>query len=369
MKEITTIAQLCQVLEQWAPRTLQEDYDNAGLICGDRSKKVSAVLCTLDCTEAVVQEAMDRGANVIVAHHPIVFSGLKQITGRNYVERTIIKAIKNDIAIYAIHTNLDSVSTGVNAMMAERIGLKNLRVLSAKGNLLKLQVYVPNSNVAEVKSALFNAGAGNIGDYDHCSFDSIGTGHFKPGPGSNPHVGEQGEDHSEPEVKVEVIVPPYLQAEVTEALIASHPYEEPAFDFLLTQNPDPSVGSGMIGTLENAMKPKAFLLHIAENFKTQCIRHTQFEGKEVKKVAICGGSGSFLRKTAAAAGADAYITSDMKYHEFFDADGQLMYLDIGHHESEQFTPDLIASYLEEKNVTFAVLLSEVNTNPVHYFIS
>lgn len=369
MKEITSIAEVCHLLERWAPRSLQESYDNAGLICGDPSSRVTGVLCTLDCTEAVVAEAVERGVNLIVAHHPIVFSGLKQLTGRSYVERTVIQAIKNDIAIYAIHTNLDSVLSGVNHKIAEKLGLHSLRILRPKNDLLKLQVFVPSESVDRVKAAMFDAGAGRIGAYEHCSFDSQGTGHFKPKEGANPTVGEVGSVHAEPETKVEVIVPAHLQPPIVRAMIDAHPYEVPAYELLVTNNRDPEIGSGMIGELEHPLNPKEFLAHVATQFGLQCIRHTAYDGQVIERVAICGGSGSFLRSEAAAQGAHAFVTSDMKYHEFFDAEDQLMYLDIGHHESEQFTPELIAEYLEDKNVTFAVLLSEVKTNPVHYFIS
>lgn len=362
------LTDILKQLETWAPPSLQEGYDNARLITGDPRMEITSALATLDCTEKVVDEAIQRNCNLIIAHHPIVFGSLKSLTGKNYVERTVIKAIKNDIAIYAIHTNLDNVSSGVNAKIGERLQLKNLEILAPKSETLsKLFTFAPLDHADAVRQALFEAGAGNIGDYDHCSFNQNGTGTFRGSDSTNPFVGEKGEEHHEDETKIEVVFPRHLQSQVIQALIKSHPYEEVAYDVIHLANVHPGIGSGMTGELEPEMNEEDFLRHVAKCMNIKVIKHTSFRNKSVRKVAFCGGAGSFLLNKAKSSKADVFITGDFKYHEFFDADNAILVLDIGHFESEQFTPELIKDFLDEKFPTFAVLLSEVNTNPVHYF--
>lgn len=363
------IAEITAFLESIAPLSLQEHYDNAGLLTGDPSWNCTGILCTLDATEAVVQEAIAQGSNLVVSHHPIIFGGLKKINGKNYVEKTVITAIKNDIALYAIHTNLDNVLRGVNGMMADKLSLQNRTILSPKESVLKkLFTFVPVDQAEEVRAALFAAGAGQIGQYGECSFGAEGTGTFKGGADTNPYVGKPGERHYEKELKIEVIFPAWLQGAVVKALIAAHPYEEVAYDVISLANEHPGIGSGMVGELAEAMEERAFLAHLKQVFGLSLIRHTAFTGRPVRKVALCGGAGSFLVPKALAAGADVYITADMKYHEFFDANGRMLIADIGHFESEQFTTDLLAAVLQEKFRNFAVLKSKVKTNPVQYFI-
>ncbi|OQP47259.1 Nif3-like dinuclear metal center hexameric protein [Niastella yeongjuensis] len=363
------IADIIALLEAVAPPSLQESYDNAGLLTGNPGWVCTGALCTLDATEEVVNEAIQRGCNLVVAHHPIIFGGLKKITGRNYVEKTIITAIKNDIAIYAIHTNLDNVIDGVNGMMADKLGLKNRKILSPKeGTLKKLYTFVPVEQVEQVRAALFEAGGGHIGNYNECSFGAEGTGTFKGGEGTNPFVGQPGERHYEKELKMEVIFPAYLQNNLIRALRTAHPYEEVAYDVVNLANTHPEIGSGLVGELPEAMPEAAFLKQLKQAFDLPLIRHTALSGKPVKKIALCGGAGSFLVSKALGVGADVYITGDMKYHEFFDANGRLIIADIGHFESEQFTIDLLAGVLQEKFPTFAVLKTALKTNPVHYFV-
>jgi len=364
-----TIANIIATLEQVAPTAYQESYDNCGLITGNASWLCTGALCTLDATEAVIQEAVAKGCNLVVAHHPIVFSGLKKITGKNYVEQTIITAIKHDVAIYAIHTNLDSVLDGVNGKIAETIGLVNTQILQPKSNALaKLFTYVPYGYVDQVREAIFNAGAGNIGNYSECSFGVEGIGTFKASDGTNPFVGNIGKRHEEREIKLEVIFPSYLSGKVVAALQAAHPYEEVAYDIVPLANAFTTVGSGLVGELETPMDEIDFLQHIKQAFGLKVVKHTALLGKPIQKVAVCGGAGSFLISTAKAAKADIYITSDIKYHEFFDAENKLIIADIGHWESEQFTVDLLIAILQHKFPTFAVLKSEVVTNPVGYFV-
>lgn len=361
------IKEVIEYLELWAPKAYQESYDNSGLIVGDKLKQVTGVIVCLDSTESIVDEAMEKGCNLIVAHHPIVFSGLKSLTGKNYIERTIIKAIKNDIAIYAIHTNLDNISDGVNRKIGEKLGLKNLQILSPKSNLLKkLITFVPNEHLDKVRAALFSAGAGHVGKYDECSFNSEGVGTFRGGEETDAFVGEKGQRHYENETRLEVILENGKLHKILTALVDTHPYEEVAYDIISLDNRHNEIGSGMIGDLDSEMTEVDFLRHVKSTMKAGIVRHTNLLNKSVKKVAFCGGSGSFLLNQAKAKGADVFVTADYKYHQFFDADSEILIADIGHFESEQFTIELIADYLTKKITKFAVHLTEVNTNPVNY---
>lgn len=362
------ISEIISFVELLAHPSLQESYDNAGLITGDPKWNCSGIICSLDATEDVITEAIRKKCNLIVAHHPIIFSGLKKINGKNYVEKAVITAIKNDIAIYAIHTNLDNVLNGVSGKMASLIGLQNIAVLAPKPSTLKkLFTFVPVDNAEKVKQAIFNAGGGFIGNYSECSFTAEGTGTFKAGAGTDPYVGKVGEQHQEREAKIEIIFPAHLEGSIVRALLAAHPYEEVAYDIVALDNRHPATGSGLTGELPKPMEEKAFLYHLKSVFKLKIVRHSPFTGKMVRKVALCGGAGSFLVSKALGAGADVYVTGDMKYHEFFYANGGLLIADIGHYESEQFTIDLLAEYLEQKFPTFAVLKTGVMTNPVNYF--
>lgn len=363
------IRDLISVIERYAAPELQEDYDNAGLITGNAEWKCSAALCTLDVTIETLKEAKQNSCNLIIAHHPIIFRGLKRINGRNYVEQVVIEAIKNDIAIYAAHTNLDNIVLGVNGMIAKKIGLKDITILRPKNKMLRrLITFAPVDKAEDVRNAVFAAGAGHIGKYSECSFNSEGTGTFKAGEDADPYVGEIGERHHEKEAKIEIVYPFYLENQVVKALIDNHPYEEVAYDIFTMDNVHFGIGAGVIGELEEPKEEKDFLKFIRQIFNANGIRHTELLGKPIKKVAVCGGAGSFLIKKAAQMGADIYLTADIKYHEFFDADAKLVIADIGHYESEQFTIDLLHDLLAEKFPTFAVLKTEVNTNPVRYFM-
>lgn len=362
LKDITTF------LESVAPLGLQESYDNAGLITGDLNSEINSVLVTLDVTEKVVDEAIQKKAGLIVAHHPVIFSGLKRITGKNYVERTVIKAIKNDIAIYASHTNLDSVDTGVNSKICGKLELQNCKILQPAGQQLKkLVTFIPEKHATAVREAIFNAGAGNIGNYDSCGFTAEGFGSFRGNENSNPFVGEKGKIHSEKEIRFETIFPVHVQSRVIEALLKSHPYEEVAYDIYPLDNKYDKTGMGMIGTLGEPKSETEFLKQLKTTFNTGIIKHTALRNKPVVKVAVCGGSGSFLLNAAIAAGADFFVSGDFKYHQFFDAENKIIIADIGHFESEQFTKELFYELLTKKFPKFAVHLSEVGTNPVFYF--
>ncbi len=365
---MTKVKDITNYLESVAPLAYQESYDNTGLIVGDAAMEVTGVLVSLDCTEEVVLEAIKQGCNMVVAHHPIVFSGLKKFNGKNYVERAVILAIKNDIALYASHTNLDSVVGGVNYKIAEKLGLERLKILSPKKQALtKLQVFVPKENTEVLKTALFEAGAGQIGNYDHCSFSVLGTGTFRPNTFANPHIGQANVDENVQEHSVEVVFSTYLTSRVLSAMRAAHPYEEVAHYLFAIENENQVVGSGIVGYLKEALSATDFLKYLKEKMELKVIKHTAFLGKNIQKIAVCGGAGGFLLNDAIGQTADVFITADYKYHEYFDADKRITICDIGHFESEVFTKDLLCSILSKKFTTFAVLNSDTHTNPIAYY--
>lgn len=361
------IQDIIQALEIWAPPALQESYDNSRLITGSMNAECTGALICLDSLECIVDEAIQSQCNLIIAHHPIVFSGLKSLTGKSYIERVIIKAIQNNIAIYALHTNLDSVHDGVSFKMAKQLGLENIKVLEPKAGLLcKLVTYAPNSHADAVRNAMFAAGAGQIGHYNECSFNFEGQGTFTPNETSSPFVGQKNERHSESETRIEVLIPNWLESKVYAALVKAHPYEEVAYEIIQTKNLHQFVGFGAIGNFP-AEIPMLSFLELVKNTFGGGVRYTQSPKAEIKTVALCGGSGSFLLNKAIAANADCYITADVKYHQFFDALEHLMYVDIGHYESEQFTINLIHEFLNKKFPNFAARLTVNSTNPIHYF--
>ncbi len=364
---MATIQEVIKVLEAYAPPRYQESYDNSGLQTGNSSDEVTGVLVTLDCTEQVLDEAIAKGCNLVVAHHPVIFKGLKSLTGRSYVERTIIKAIQHNIAIYACHTNLDNVHNGVNAKIAEKLELLNTRILVNKPQtLMKLVVFVPVENTDEVLDAMHKAGAGQIGNYSNCSFQVQGTGRFLPTEGADPKIGQIGKPEEVQENRIEVIFPAYLQHTLMNALLKAHPYEEVAHSITALENSNQEVGIGVIGELKEALTEEQFLTYLKDKMQLQGLRYTPLSHKSIKRVAVCGGAGSFLIKDAIRSGADALVTGDVKYHEFFDAEGRLMIADIGHYESEVFTKEIFYDTISKNFATFAVYLSNVNTNPIRY---
>jgi len=371
---VPTVQDLARLLEAAAPLAYQESYDNAGLQCGDPQAKITGVLIALDCTPAVVAEALRRGCNVVVAHHPVIFRPLKRLTGANEVEQTLIAALKNDVAIYAAHTNLDNVRGGVNDKLAEKLGLTKTRVLAPlSGTLARLLTYVPNrpedqqSDLAgRVLAALYAAGAGQVGQYADCSFRTAGTGTFTPGTGTRPAIGTQNQPETVAELRLEVLLPLHRQAAVLRALRTAHPYEEVAYELIKLENVHQEVGAGLVGQLLEPLAPPAFRQLLKQQLLVPVVRHTAFS-RAIQTVAICGGAGAFLIGAARAAGADAYVTGDVKYHEFFGAEGQLMLCDVGHFESEQFTGEVFRDLLTAGfGRTFAVLIAETPTNPVQY---
>ena len=361
------IQDIIKPLEELAPPYLQESYDNTGLLIGNLQNEVKKALITLDVTEALLQEAIHKKCGLIIAHHPLIFKSLKSITGKNATERIVEKAIKNNIAVYAIHTNLDNVDTGVNTILCSKLGLKNTKILSPKKELLrKLVTFCPADYAEKIRKAIFDAGAGHIGNYDSCSFNAPGTGSFRGSEDTNPFVGEKGKLHYENEIRIETVYPVYKEQAVLKALFDSHPYEEVAYDIYFLGNEYSRVGAGMIGELEKEIDEIGFLNKIKKTTGTGCIRHSQLLNRKIKKVAVCGGTGSFLIKDAKKARADVFITADVKYHEFFEAENKMVIADIGHYESEQFAKELIYNVLNKKFSNFAVLISETNTNSVNY---
>jgi dinuclear metal center YbgI/SA1388 family protein len=361
------LSSIISIIEDFAPLSLQESYDNAGLLTGERDMNISSALLCIDITEEVIDEAINNGDNLIISHHPLVFKGLKQLTGNSSIEKCLIKAIKNDIAIYTAHTNIDSVLKGVSGKMSEKLNLKNTHILSpTKGSLKKLICFCPEEQADKVRDAIFSTGAGDIGNYSHCSFNSEGFGSFTPGENTNPFVGKKSELHFEKEIKIETIVPDHLLSAAIKAMTDAHPYEELAYDIIPTDNINPNTGFGMIGELEQEMNSKDFLLLLKEIFACEYIKHSNIIKEKIKTIALCGGSGSFLINNAIKKKADIYITGDLKYHDYFTSENKIILADIGHFESEQFTKDIIYSLIKKKIPTFAVRFSEVNTNPINY---
>lgn len=361
------IKDITDYLENIAPTEYQESYDNSGLLVGDKDAPVKKALIALDATEEVVDEAIREKCQLIIAHHPIIFGGLKKLNGKNYVERVVIKAIKNNIAIYAIHTNYDNVSTGVNAKICERLGLSDCEILAPKKQLLKkLYTFIPVEHHERVAKAVFDAGAGYIGNYSETSFTVRGTGTFKGNEYSTPMLGKKNVPEKADEVKFETIFPAQIEARVVSALLKAHPYEEVAYDIVSLDNTYQKVGSGMVGNLNNPTNELAFLKSVKKNLKTDSIRYTKLLGKPVKRVAVCGGAGRFLLNNAISANADVFITGDFKYHDFFDADGKIVVADVGHYESEQFTKDLLREQIVRNFPMFAGQISKISTNPINY---
>ena len=355
-------------LEKFAPLSYQESYDNCGLLTGNKNQTITGAILCLDCTEEVLEEAIRKKCNLIIAHHPIIFSGLKKLNGNNYIERTIIKAIQNNIAIYACHTNLDNVKLGVNKKIADKLGLINTQILAPKKSLLKkIVTFVPASHLENVRENLFNSGAGNVGNYDKCSFVLEGVGSFRGNENSNPFIGEKNKLSLEKESRLELIFEAIHETQIIAALKQNHPYEEVAFDIYQLENTYQNIGSGMIGELEVPISENEFFENLKAVFNIKLIKHTRLLNKSIKKVSLCGGSGSFLLKNAINSKSDIYISSDFKYHEFFDAENQILIADIGHYESEQFTPEIFYEIISNKFPTFASYLTETNTNPVNYF--
>ncbi|ADV49593.1 NGG1p interacting factor 3 protein, NIF3 [Cellulophaga algicola DSM 14237] len=362
------VKQVIAILEELAPLAYAEDFDNIGLLVGDQQSEVSGILVTLDTLENVVDEAIATNCNLIVSFHPIIFSGLKKITGANYVQRVVIKAIQNNISIYSMHTALDNSDQGVNAKICEVLGLQNSKILiPQKGTIKKLSTYVPKNDAEQLKKILYKAGAGNIGNYSNCSFTVDGVGSYKANEKAKPIKGEIGKTHFEEETQISITFEKAVEQNVIKVLLEHHPYEEVAYELTTLENTNQNIGIGMYGTFVNSMPESQFLDFLKEKMEVKCIRHSNLLGKPVKTVAVLGGSGSFAISAAKAVNADVFITADLKYHQFYEAEGKILLADIGHYETEQFTKNLLVDYLTKKIPNFAVRLSESKTNPIKYF--
>lgn len=355
-------------LEELAPITYAEDFDNVGLLVGNKNTKITGILVTLDTLENVVDEAIKEKCNLIVSFHPIIFKGLKKIVGKNYVERVVIKAIKHDISIYSMHTALDNAVQGVNDMICNQLNLLNKHILIPQSETIKkLTTYVPKDEAEKLRTALFEAGAGSIGNYNDCSFNVEGYGTFNGNTYSNPTKGEKGTIHKEEETKITLTFAKHFESKILQTLFKNHSYEEVAYEVITLENKNQNIGIGMIGELPEPLDELSFLNHLKNKMNTECIRHSSFLNKPIKKVAILGGSGSFAIQAAKDAGADVFVTADLKYHDFFTAENRILLTDIGHYESEQFTKNGLVAHLTKKISNFAIILSKINTNPVKYF--
>ena len=370
-----TIQHVINELNILAPLNYAEDFDNVGLLVGNPNNDLTGILVAHDATKDVVDEALQLGCNLIVCFHPILFKGLKTITGKNYVEKSVIHAIKNDISIVAIHTAFDNDAFGVNDLLRKALDLEKPEILiPKKGTIKKLVTYVPKESTENVKNALFAVGAGAIGNYENCSFVSDGMGSFKGNEHSNPVYGEKGETHQEAEHMLSITFAKHLESKVLSALFRSHPYEEVAYEITTLENKNQKLGLGMVGKLMKSMDCEAFLEHVKSRLGIKFIRHSALIDKKIEKVAVLGGSGAFAIEEAKRSGAQAFVTSDLKYHDFFSAENEILLIDAGHFETEQFIKSFLFDYLSKKITNFApalsggkVILSTTNTNPVKYF--
>jgi dinuclear metal center YbgI/SA1388 family protein len=361
------LAEIIAAFESFAPLYCQESYDNTGLAFGHTDSEITAALLCIDVTEAVLEEAIAAGANLVISHHPVIFPNLKRLTGSSHAERVLLKAIRNNIALYSAHTNLDNVFEGVNQKICQKLGLHNTRVLSPAQHMLrKLVTFVPQSHADKVRTALFNAGAGHIGKYDSCSFNMAGKGSFRASANAKPFTGEIGKLHFEEETRIETIFPVFLRSTLIDALMEVHPYEEVAYDIFPLDNEYAFSGAGMIGELKDRAATMDFLKQVKEAFGCQVLRYTPVTCDTVQKIAVCGGSGSMLIPRAVSAGADLFITGDIRYHQFFETEGRLILVDIGHYESERFTIEIFYEILKKKLPNFAVHFSSINTSPINY---
>jgi dinuclear metal center YbgI/SA1388 family protein len=361
------VRDISSYLDKTVPVSFQESYDNCGLQVGDPENDINAAIISLDVTEDVMDEAIAIGCGLIITHHPLIFFPLKKLTGNTHIERILLKAVKNEIAIYSSHTNLDILNAGVSRKMADKLNLQNIKVLSPlKNRLYKLVIYIPESHFEKVREAIFEAGAGVIGNYDKCSFSQAGTGSFRGGENTTPYAGEKGKFHLEKEIRFETIMPSHLKDQVIMALLASHPYEEVAYDIYSLENEYNAAGLGCVGELPEPLGEKDFLFFLSDIFKAEGVRYSKLSGKKIKKVALCGGAGISLLGDSIKAGADVFVTSDIKYHDFFNAGNRILLVDTGHHESEKYSTEILYDLIIKKFPTFAIRFSETNTNPINY---
>lgn len=355
-------------LEQWVPFVWQENYDNAGLILGDPNQQIRKALVCFDVTPEVVDEAVRNEADLILSHHPAIFKGIKRINPASRLGYMLKQSLCHDIAWCALHTNLDNTLSGVNSWLCEHLGLQEVRPLvPLQGIYGKLQVYVPEAYAEKLRQALAEAGCGAGTKYDTCSYTSRGEGRFRAGSQAHPFTGRIGELHCEAECKIECLYPLHKTRQVLDVLRTNHPYEEPAFDLLPLQNEAVEQGAGAIGILPETMQERELLDKLKELTGVHCIRHSGFQGRRIKKIALCGGSGGSFIANACGQKADVYITGDLKYHDFTDTEPGTWLVDIGHFESEKFAMELIFRFIRKNFPNFAVSISEQAKNPVSFY--
>lgn len=361
------ISEITGAIEKYAPLWLQEEWDNAGLQVGDTDREATGAVLCVDATEAIVDEAIDRGVNLVISHHPLLFRGLKRITGRTATERIVAKALKHDIAIYSAHTNMDSAPGGVSWATGRRAGLTAMRTLvPQQGRLMKLAVFVPSAYSNAVSEALWNAGAGRMGNYDRCAYMTDGRGTYRPLPGADPAIGTVGQSHTEAETRIEVVFPTAISGRVVQAMLKAHPYEEPAFDLIPLANDITSAGLGVIGSLKTPMPASEYIAWVKQALGIGAIPYAGDARRMVHRVALCGGAGAEFIGNAIAAGADLYMCGDLKYHDFTTHADSIVLADIGHYESEQCTKEIFYDIIQKNFPNFATYYAEEDKNPISY---
>jgi len=357
------IKEVISFLENKFPLSWQEDFDNSGIQCGDKERDITGVVVCFDMSEVVIEEAISKGANMVVSHHPIIYRDvIKRIEPTNRVGKILCKALENKILLYSMHTNIDSGKAGGNSLFAQKLELQKLSVLSPKENeFCKLVVFVPSENSVFLRDALFKAGCGNIGNYSHCSFSCEGIGSFKPLADANPHIGQHNRIERVEEERIEMIFSKIKKRQIVEALYQHHPYEEPAFDIFALENTNKDIGLGRVGFLPQPMVAADFIHYVKQKLNVELVRFSGNSKAEISKVAVCGGGGASHIKDALTAGADAYITGDLKYHDFFIPENKMLLVDIGHFEGEHFIREIITSLLKEKFKNFSTYFTEVES--------
>ncbi len=367
-----TCKEIIKYFEEWAPKEIAWQKDNVGLQVGSLNNKLNNILLCLELHDQVIDDAIKKNCNLIISHHPLLFQPLKKIDLQNDKNSKLIeKLIKNNITLYSAHTNLDFTKEGVSFELAKKLKLNNIDFLvHQNSNQYKLSVFVPVDFVDKVANAIFENGGGRIGEYTNCSFRTKGNGTFKGSGNSNPYLGEKNKIELVEEIKLEVLVDSWKLKKILTAIFETHPYEEVAYDIYPLANSNKNYGAGTIGELDKPMHQKQFLDYVADNLKIKNFRYSKGNNK-IKKVALCGGAGSDLVKDALNSGADAFITADLKYHTFQDANEKILLIDAGHYETEIHSLDEVkrklSHYTIGKNINTKIFKYEGSTNPIFFY--
>jgi len=362
-----TCGEIIKILETWAPREISLERDNPGLQVGSGKNIVKNILLSLELTMDVINESIAKECNLIITHHPLIFHPVKSLDfQRDKNSMLIEKLIKNDLTLFSAHTNLDFTKNGVSFELAKMLGLKGIDFLvNLSANQYKISVFVPGDHVEEVADAIFNAGGGIIGEYSRCSFRTGGTGTFFGSNKTTPFLGEKGKQEQVSEIKLEAIADSWKLGGIISAVINAHPYEEPAYDIYPLKNKNINYGMGAVGELDKQLGREEFLKYVSEKLKAKCLKYTSGKSESIKKIAVCGGAGTELLKEAVQSGADAFVTADVKYHTFHDAQGKILLVDAGHYETEIHVLNQIEKELStaaENN--FKIFKYSGSTNPV-----